>query len=266
MANMYKRTKNDPRITKKRNRPASDFFADVKNFIAHRGRNPWKVNLTKKSTPWARILAPILIIAIPLFVMMAASNTLMRLPDLYKYHLLSSEVLSARMISADETDVSELMSNYMMHKTDSFQMKENLDYMPDNLFTGADGTMMAGIRNITDLQLILGLVTMLMAVVVIVYLLRKRERDLLMHRFYFCLPVFVFLQIANAVILMVGPVRNRVYGIIQDKGNDNLLPAILDGSYFRLLFLVELILSLVFLGLIYYLVLNLSGRKTTFGR
>jgi len=266
MANMYKRIKNDPRITKKRTHPASESILGIKNFVAHRGRNPWRVNLTKKRTPWARILAPILIVAIPVLVMMAASNTLMRLPDVYKYHLLSSEVLSERMISADETDVSKLISNYMVHKTDTFQMKENLDYMPDNLFTKADGDIMFGIRRMTDLQLVLGLAMMVLAAAVIVYLVRKREKDILLRDFYLCLPVYAFLQIANAVILLFSPIRNRVFGIVADKGDGNLLPAILDGSYFRLLVLTELVLSLVFLGLIYYLVLNLSGRKTTFGR
>jgi len=129
---MYRRIKNDPRLTKERKPMTRGFIQRIKAFFVRRSTNPWKVNLTKKSVPWARILAPILIVSIPLIVIMTVDNTLMRLPDLYKYHFLSSEILSERMVAADEAAVSQLMSDYLLHKTNLFFQFE--PKIPSQLF------------------------------------------------------------------------------------------------------------------------------------
>lgn len=266
MSNMYKRIKNDPRLTKKKESKVAGFFARLKGLLKHRGRNPWKISLSKKRTPLTQLLAPILIITIPVCVIMATDNTLMRLPDLYKYHLLSSKILSERMITADEDKVAQLISDYMVHKTNKFQMKEDLDYMPDDLFTIADGQMMHQIRDLVDIELMLGLFSLVVTIAIITYLVRRREKDLLLKSFYLCLPVFVIMQIADVFVLLFRPIRNRVFSIPTSDDAVNLLPALLNYSYFKLLTLAEVALSILLLGLIYYLVLNLSGRKSMFRR
>lgn len=268
MSNMYRRTKNDPRLTKNRQTVIRGFFMRVRDFFVRRGTDPWKVNLTKKSIPWARILAPILLVSIPLFVIMAVDNTLLRLPDVYKYHFLSSEVLNERMIAADENDVSQLMSDFLMHKTDKFQMKEDLEYMPADLFTKADGTMFQSFRSILDAQAILGAFMLLVTVLLIIFLLRQKQNDLLLRSFYYSLPVFALMKIIEIILMVFGPSRNRVFGIPEMTSQDaqDLIPALLDNSFFRSLAFAESVLSLVFLGVIYYIILNLAGRKTTFRR
>ena len=268
MSNMYKRTKNDPRLTKGRKPSASGFFRRIKNNLLKRGTNPWKVNLTKKSIPWARILAPFLIVAIPLLVIMTVDNGLMRLPDLYKYHLLSNDVLGERMVAADEDDVAQLMSDFLLHKTDRFQMKEDLEYMPANVFTKADGGMMESLRSLLDVQAIVGAAILLLTVIFVIIIIKKKERDLLLQSFYYSLPAFVIMKAVGLGLMMFGEARFRVFGIpaADVAGTEDLIPAILDGAFFRFLAIAEIAGSLVMLGLIYYLILNLSGRKTTFRR
>jgi len=268
MSNMYRRIKNDPRLTKTRQPLIRGFFGRIKDFFVRRGTDPWKVNLTKKSVPWARILAPILIISIPLFVIMAVDNSLMRLPDVYKYHFLSSEILNERMVAADEDDVAKLMSDFLIHKTDKFQMKEDLEYMPADLFTKADGTMIRNLRSLLDIQAIVGICMLLLTVLLIIFIIRKKERDLLLQSFYYSLPVFALIKIIEVAIMMFGPLRNRVFGIpsVDPSGSEDLLPALLDSTFFRSLAIAESVISLVLLGVVYYIILNLSGRKTTFRR
>lgn len=268
MSNMYKRTKNDPRLTKGRKPMGQGIFSRVKGFFTRRRTDPWKVTLTKKSTPWARILAPILIVTIPLTVIVFVDNGLMRLPDLYKYHLLSSEILNERMIFADENDVAALISDYLIHKTNRFQMKEDLDYMPDELFTKQDGAMMQNLRNYLDVQVAVGLSTLLLTIALILFIIRKKERDLLLRSFYFSLPVFLLMKIIEIAAMLFGPIRKWVFGIptLTTAADENLLPALFDDSFFRFLATIEVALSLVMLALVYYIVLNLSGRKTTFRR
>lgn len=268
MSNMYKRIKNDPRLTKARKPINPGLHRGIKAYFVRRGTNPWKVNLTKKSVPWARILAPILMISIPLFVIMAVDNTLMRLPDLYNYHFLSTEILNERMVAADEDDVSQLMSDYLLHKTDQFQMKEDLEYLPAEVFTDADGAMMKVLRSLLDTQAIVGVVMLLMTILLIVFIIRQKERDLLLRSFYYSLPLFALFKIIGIVMMVFGPIRYRVFGIpiAGAEGEGSLIPALLDDSFFRLLAVAEVAFCLLALGIIYYAILNLSGRKTTFRR
>jgi uncharacterized integral membrane protein len=268
MSNMYKRTKNDPRLTKGRKQRTRGFFLRLKNPFSNRGTNPWKVNLTKKSKPWARILAPILILTIPLLVIMTVDNGLLRLPDVYKYHLLSNDVLGERMVAADPDKVSQLMSDYMLHKTDRFQMKEDLEYMPADVFTKADGGMMQSLRSIIDIQAVVGFIALLLTLLLIIFIIKKKERDLLLQSFYYSLPAFVIMKAIGIAMMMFQEARFRVFGIstVDAAVSEDLIPSILDDAFFRFLAMAQVAVSLVFLGLIYYLVLNLSGRKTTFRR
>ncbi len=233
-----------------------------------RSTNPWRVNLTKKRIPWTRILAPILLITIPLFVIMAVDNTLLRLPDVYKYHFLSSEILGDRMVAADEDDVSQLMSDYLLHKTDQFQMKEDLEYMPSDVFTKADGTMMQTLRTLLDTQAIIGLFMLLVTIILIVFILRHKEKDLLLHSFYYSLPIFVLMKIMEVVLMVFGSLRYRVFGIppVEMANLEDLIPALLDNGFFQSLAIAEFVLSVVVLGVVYFIILNLAGRKTTFRR
>lgn len=268
MSNMYKRIKNDPRLTKNRQSSIRGFFGRIKDFFVRRGTDPWKVNLTKKSVPWARIIAPILLISIPLFVIMAVDNTLMRLPDVYKYHFLSSEILDERMVAASEDDVAQLISDYLIHKTDKFQMKEDLEYMPADLFTKADGTMIRGFRSIADIQAIVGLVMLLLTVLTATYIIRQKERELLLKSFYRSLPVFALIKIIEIAIMVFGPLRNRVFGIptVNMATSEDLIPALLDNSFFSSLAIAESVISMILMGVVYYIIYSLSGRKTTFRR
>jgi hypothetical protein len=268
MSNMYKRIKNDPRLTKTRQPLLRGSFARIKDIFVRRSTDPWRVNLTKRSVPWARILAPILLVSIPLFVIMAVDNTLMRLPDVYKYHFLSTEILDERMVAANEDDVAQLMSDFLIYKTDQFQMKEDLEYMPAEVFSKADSTMIQGLRSILDIQAIVGINMLLITVLLIIYLIRKKERDLLLHSFYYSLPVFALLKIIEVALMVFGPFRNRVFGIptVETTDSEDLIPALLDTTFFQSLAIAESVLSLILLGVIYYIILNLAGRKATFRR
>lgn len=268
MSNMYKRIKNDPRLTKNRQPLISGFFKRIRTYFVHRGTDPWRVTLTKKSIPWTRILAPILILTIPLFVIITVDNALLRLPDLYEYHFLSSEILSERMVAADEDDVSQLMSDFLLHKTDQFQMKEDLEYMPADVFTKSDETMIQALRSLLDTQAIVGLVMLLITVLLITFLLRQKEKDLLLRTYYYSLPIFVLMKIIEVALMLFEPLRNRVFGIptVETAGAEDLIPALLDSAFFRTLAIAESALSLVLLGVIYYIILTIAGRKTTFRR
>lgn len=267
MSNMYKRIKNDPRITPSRKDPAASLRAFARKLGPGRRKNPWKVNLTKKAFPWHRLVLPILVFFLPLFVLLAADNLVFRLPDMYNYHMLNTEILNEKMISASEGDVAQMISGYMTHRTDEFQMKEDLAYLPDNLFTQADAKMAARMRQALDIKGMLAFAAMAVSAACVAALLKLKERDLILRAFYYSLPVYVVFGIINGAGLLQGGLRAGIYGILPaaDEGAD-LLPVILDGGFFGLSVLAGGGISLVLLGLVYYAVYMISGRKVTFRR
>ena len=267
MSNMYKRTKNDPRITRSRKAPFASLGAFVKNLGPGRRKNPWKVNLTKKAFPWHKAAVPVLVFFLPIFVLLAADNLVFRLPDMYNYHMLDTEILNEKMVSAGEGDVARMISGYMTHRTDEFQMKEDLEYLPDDLFTKADGEMAARMRQALDIKGLLAAAAMVFAAACIAVLWKLKERDRILRAFYYSLPVFLVFGIINAAGLLLGSLRSGIYGILPAaEGGADLLPAILDGGFFRLSVLAGGGISLVLLGLVYYAVFMISGRKMTFRR
>jgi hypothetical protein len=264
---MYKRTKNDPRITQSRKAPFSSLRAFAKNLGPGRRKNPWKVNLTKKAFPWHKLAVPVLVFFLPLFVLLAADNLVFRLPDMYNYHMLDTEILNEKMISAGEEDVARMISGYMTHRTDEFQMKEDLEYLPDNLFTEADGAMAARMRQALDIKGLLAAAAMALSVACGAVLWKLKERDWILRAFYYSLPVFLVFGIINGAGLLLGGLRSGIYGILPAvEGGADLLPAILDKGFFGLSVLAGGGISLVFLGLVYYAVFMISGRKVTFRR
>ena len=115
---------------------------------------------------------------------------------------------------------------------------------------------------------IVGAAILLLTVILVIIIIKMKERDLLLQSFYYSLPAFVIMKAVGLGLMMFGEARFRVFGIPASDvaGTEDLIPAILDGAFFRFLAIAEIAWSLVMLGLIYYLILNLSGRKTTFRR
>lgn len=267
MSNMYKRIKNDPRITPARGISRGASRALSRKPGAFRRKNPWKVNLTKKAFPWHRLVLPVLVLFLPVFILLTADNLVFRLPDLYNYHMLNTEILNEKMIAADEKDVAQTISGYMTHRTDEFQMKEDLAYLPEDIFTAEDGRMASRMRQALDVKGILGVFALIVSVACAAVLLRLRERDLILRGFYYALPVFLAVGLLNgAGLLLAGP-RGVLYGIPPvTEGGSDLLPVLLDDRFFGLSALAGGGISLVLLGLVYYGILMISGRKTTFRR
>jgi hypothetical protein len=147
-------------------------------------------------------------------------------------------------------------------------MKEYLEYMPADVFTKADGTMMKTLRTLLDTQAIIGLFMLFVTIILIVFLLRRKERDLLLQSFYYSLPIFVLMKIVEVVLMVFGSLRYRVFGIppVEMADSEDLIPALLDNAFFRSLAIAEFAISIILLGVIYFIMLNLAGRKTTFRR
>lgn len=268
MATLFKRTKNDPRITPARKKRSASFIRNARRRMSGGGRSPWKANLTKKAIPWHRLILPVLALAIPVIIVFAANNLVLRLPDLYNYHLLNTRILDERMISADEGDVANLISEYLTGRADRFQMKEDLEYLPAELFTVADGEMMARYKAALDIEAAAAAACFVLSAALTGILIRIRKRDLILRAFAFGVPVYVAGVLANGIAFVSGSLREAVYGIspLPVEGADELLPALLPDRFFQLAGVAGTAASLIFLGLVYYLVLMLSGRKTIFRR
>jgi len=268
MTNVYRNREKDPRINLKHSTLKVRAENFRRNMRKNSKRNPWRFNKRKPGINWPKMIAPLLIVLIPLMVMFVCNNVLLRMPDLYKYQMNSSEVLSDNMISADDEKVAELFSSYMMKKTDHFNMKEDLEYMPENLFNVTDGKVMHNVRDLLNREAAAAAALLAFIVAIYIYLYRKKEKDLILRNFNFSIAGFGVLSVINILSLVTGTLRNVFYGSILDYKfpKDDLLTAILDQSFFWRFAAASVILGLVMMAVFLYITYSIAGRNNMFRR
>jgi len=268
MANMFKRTKRDPRIVPKKKTLASRIEGLKRSFRRNSRKNPWKQNKKRKSVPWAKIMAPLLIVMIPVAVMYAGDNILLRTTALYSFHLNSTEILSEEMVYAENEDVVGLFGDYMMGKTDEFRMKENLEYMPEELFNEIDALTVKNIRYNLDKEAYAAGVILLLVIGIYIYLYRKKEKDLLLRNYFYSIVGFAVLAIFDTLTVAVKPLRQAIHGDLSSFNfpKDDLLVKILDTSFMWRYSLFSILVAAIMMGIGLYITLAVAGKHHMFRR
>ena len=87
---------------------------------------------------WKAICAAVLVVSVPLMVILGTLNYVVRYSGVWKYDLTSSQVLTQISTQIDEDQLLNAVSSYMQHKTDSFELKEDVEYQPENVFKAVD--------------------------------------------------------------------------------------------------------------------------------
>lgn len=268
MANMFKRTKRDPRIVPKKKTFAGRMEGLKRSFRRSSRKNPWKQNKKRKSVPWAKIMAPLLIVMIPVAVMYAGDNVLLRTTALYNYHLNSTEVLSEEMVYAENEDVAKLFSDYMMGKTDEFRMKEDLEYMPQELFNEKDALTVNNIRDTLDKEAYAAGIILILILGIYIYLCRKKEKDLLLRNYFYSIIGFAVLGIIDTLTVAVRPLRQVIHGDLSSFNfpKDDLLIKIMDTSFMWRYSLFSMLIAAIMMGIGLYITLAVAGRHHMFRR
>lgn len=242
-----------------------------KTYRPNSKRNPWRntwKDKTKKKVNVHRLISLLLLISIPVFCIGIASGVLTRSADVYQYNLKSTQAVSNGTYFVSEDALIELLGDFMSGKTDTFALKEEVEYEPENVFTAQDEEVMTQYRQVCRTALAAGIGGAVLSLIIYVLLVRWKEKDL-MRRIMGMSGVSLFLFGGLHVLTLVyGPVRRVVYGRWIDFSlpEKDYLVQLVDNSFAVQLAVMTCVAAVIFYLILLYITFRLAGKRNVFKR
>lgn len=180
-------------------------------------KNPWRNTRNDKTIPWKQIFAWIFVVTLPISILAFSWNLVLRMPQSYSIYLTRSKVMREVPFRVTDEEIAQTFGKFMQHRSDDFQLRDNVEYKPQKVFSKRDGKAMAKLRKFLDGFLILGLVTSIISIAIFVYLYQRKEKQLLYHRFadsrIVLLATIVLLALEAFLPNIRQGVLRRVFGV-----------------------------------------------------
>ena len=242
-----------------------------KSYRPNSKRNPWRntwKDKKKKKVNVHRLISLLLLITIPVFCIGVASGVLTRSADVYQYNLKSTQAVSSGTYFVSEDALIELLGDFMSGKTDTFALKEEVEYEPENVFTEKDEAVMKQYRHVCRRALAAGIGGAVLSLIIYVLLVRWKEKDL-MRRIMGMSGVSLFLFGGLHVLTLVyGPVRRAVYGRWIDFSlpEKDYLVQLVDNSFAVQLAVMTCVAAVIFYLILLYITFRMAGKRNVFKR
>lgn len=217
---------------------------------------------------FSKFLAVLLALILPFIGLVATSNLVFRIPDLYNFDLsrsMSSDEINLKLAGGE---VGRLISSYMLHKTDYFQIRANFQGREKPVFSVNDGMTAGRYRSVLDKSFVILCVMLPLFLACCIFLYRFENRRLL-RRSYQAGCVFFVLICA----LLFWGVQNEGARVAVLRGLINIRETTADilpelfGDGFRLTALAAIIvLSLVIIGTGHSVIRSLTKEEKIFKR
>ncbi|MGI6722279.1 MAG: DUF1461 domain-containing protein [Anaerovoracaceae bacterium] len=240
----------------------------MKRYRRNSRKNPWRNSLAEKHIQKDVFFARLLLISIPLMIVCISANITLRMSNTYQYSLTSSQILNVAPYSVDQTKLVDLFGQYMQHRTDSFALKESVDYDPQDVFTVKDKVAMHHLRVMTDALLLVGIAALLVTALSYFMLIRMRRKVIHMEYFKKSFIIFLVLAAVSALVKVVPPLRALTWGRFFQLNHDgsDLLALIFDHGFYTQVTIFDLIISFVLMAILAYFTWEVAGRKKMFRR
>jgi hypothetical protein len=205
-----------------------------------------------------RVAAALIAIMIPLCVVLFAANVVFRVPDLYSFEFDRSEIAKEIQLEADSKQISTVISDYMMHKTDKFSLLAEYKGRDSSVFTIIDASRMHMMRSLLDktfyLMCFMFVLTLIFFLLILVF---GRKRHL---RYSFRASIAVYLLSLGGLVYFATADEPR-HWVMEDLLQitftaEDVLPQLFDKF-----FLTEVSLAIAAISLIIYVILYSIARR-----
>lgn len=239
---------------------------EMKKYRKHSRRNPWRNTRRNMDRDWKAICAAVLVVSVPLMVILGTLNYVVRYSGVWKYDLTSSQVLTQISTQIDEDQLLNAVSSYMQHKTDSFELKEDVEYQPENVFKAVDKKAAKRIREFMDVTMVIGIIMLLLTAAAYFLLIRWRSHEIHMKRFRQSVWVYAISIIVLCLICVIPPARHLVWGLLMGTKlpADDTLVVLFGGTLGFHIAMYWLLISAVITGILTYVTWEIAGRKRMF--
>lgn len=174
-------------------------------------RNPWRNTRNDFKMPWNNIISVIFTIALPIAVIMSSINIVLRNGAFYSFFLSRTGIVKEIPYSVDVPDIKDTFYKYMLHMKDRFSLKENSEYLPQQVFNEKDNIVMEQIRTVVDICLIVAFIFIIVALVCAILLFVREEKKLLYKRFKTSVVISMILIAINSVVFLISPIRSSLF-------------------------------------------------------
>lgn len=213
------------------------------------------------------ILSLVLLISLPISVICLTYNLAVRLPDLYQYEFKASEVLEEMNLEMNEDELGIFFSDYMMKKTEVFQIEYKYVENTDRLFTGEEQESMERFRGSADILLIVGGISFTFAFAAYLLLYKQNLKMLIRRTFIKASVVYLVLVGILAALMLFNPMTNLQHDMIfnyEVKEFQALHKLITSDLLFRFE-AATLVVSFVAMVLLWYFTWKITKPRRIFG-
>ncbi len=242
-----------------------------KTYRANSRKNPWRntwKDKSKKKINVHRLVSLVLLLSIPLFCLGISSGVLSRAADVYQYNLKSTQAVSNGTYFVDEDELVELMGNFMSGKTDRFELMEDVEYEPENVFTKQDEKVMLQYRQVSRNTLYTGIGGAVLTAVILGLLAYWKEKDLMRRIIGMSGLMLLFFGTLHVLALVFGPFRELTYGRLIDFSlpEKDYLLQLVDQSFAVQLAVMTCVAAVVIYLILVYVTFRFAARHNVFKR
>lgn len=194
----------------------------------------------------------ILVIAIPLMSIFAGANVAFRVSDVFKFDFNNSQAASALELDMTSEELGSVFADFMMHKTDKFELTASVDGTLTSVYSPEDSELMMHFRGLVDASLVAMGILFLLLTIITIYMIVKKEYKLL-RRGYNISAILYFLLIGGvASVAFMPTIRAQVLDALlgQTVSPDSALLKTFSTSYPMETGLVVVAVSLVLMVII----------------
>ncbi|MBK5246566.1 MAG: hypothetical protein JJE49_04760 [Peptostreptococcaceae bacterium] len=213
------------------------------------------------------ILTIILVISIPVSIICLANNLTTRMPDLYQYELKSTEILNDLAVEKNEDEMGQFFSDYMLGKTEKFQIEYQFGENTDNLFTSDEQKTMEKFKSSSNLILFAGLIALFFSLVSYFLIYKQNLKALLRRTFLKAAILFAAFVGAITLATCLSPLIKIQYAFLFDYEIKTflVLPKLLPESFFIHSALTTVGISIIMMLIIGYFTWKITKSRRIFG-
>lgn len=238
----------------------------MKNISRKSKRNPWRNTRNDYNIPWNDILGSIFMVLLPIIILIFSTNFVLRTNTFYSFYLTKSEITREIPYEISNDKLSKHFGEFMKHKKEDFQIKEDSRYKPQDIFSKRAINVMDSFRSFMDKTLIFGIILLGITIAIVFYLIKEKEKRLIYESFessliWYIVVVGAFL-IANVVPAVSKMIFRVFYGVRFEVGD--VLIQLLDNNLMIYFSVASTIVSAIIMGATFYLMYSLFSYHKMF--
>ena len=208
-----------------------------------------------------------MVISIPIAIICLANNLTTRMPDLYQYEFKSTEILGDLSVAKNEDEMGQFFSEFMMGKTQKFQIEYQFGDNTDNLFSNNEQNTMGKFKSVNNAILLAGIVALILAITSYFLLYKQNLKILLRRTFSKTLILFATLISFITIGAFVSPLIGSEYAFLFNYKIKSFmaLPKLLPKSFFIHSILATVAISIIIMLILWYFTWKITKPRRIFG-